>query len=235
MPPANLKIKKPKSVSELVLEQLRNEIIQGVFDLGERLSEASLAERYGVTKAPIRTAYIRLESEGLLEIKPQSGTYVFKPDHLELRAMCELRIALEVEAARLAFERDPIGVRNQFAAILAQMVMALETSDLEHYQNLDTDLHLMIVDRARSSLLGDTYRRQVSRRFEALRFRFSQRSAHTDASIAEHKALNRAAAEGNSEDFCLLLRDHVAKTEIYYAEFMDSPPLDSADTPSKAG
>lgn len=218
---SNVKIERPKSVSELVLEQLRREIVEGSFKLGERLSEAMLAERYSVTKAPIRSAYIRLETEGLVDIRRQSGTYVFKPDLEELRALCELRIALEVEAGRLALERDLAGTTAAFSNIVAQMEKARSEDAFQAYQQLDTELHLMIVARARSPLLGDNYRGQVSSRFEALRFRFAQQSIHTDASMSEHQELRDALVNQDVQGFLRLLREHVGKTEIYYSDFVE--------------
>lgn len=221
MSSASVKIERPKSVSKLVLDQLRREIVEGSFKLGERLSEAMLAERYSVTKAPIRSAYIRLESEGLVEIRPQSGTYVFKPDHAELRALCELRIALEIEAGRMAFERDLAGTTAAISDIVASMERAQSEGAFETYQKLDTELHIMIVSRAQSPLLAETYRVQVSSRFEALRFRFAQQSSHADASMAEHRALRDAIVENDAPAFLRLLREHVGKTQNYYADFVE--------------
>ena len=57
------KIQKPKPVSELVLDRLRSDIIEANFELGEKISEAQLSKLYGVTKAPIRSAYIHLTTE----------------------------------------------------------------------------------------------------------------------------------------------------------------------------
>ena len=81
------KIERPKPVTELVIDRLRADIIENRFKLGEKISETQLAELYGVTKAPVRAAYIRLEAEGLLRVRPQSGTFVFRPTADELRAL----------------------------------------------------------------------------------------------------------------------------------------------------
>ena len=99
-------IERPEQLTDLVLARLRQDIVEGVFELGERLSEQQLATRYRVTKAPIRPACIRLQGEGLIRIVPQRGIFVFDPSAAEIRALCELRVALELEAARLAMARD---------------------------------------------------------------------------------------------------------------------------------
>lgn len=211
------KIERPRPVSELVLERLRLDIIENRFALGEKISETQLSELYGVTKAPIRSAYIRLEGEGLIEIRPQNGTFVFRPTADELRALCELRTALEVEAMALALERDPEGLAADIQRILVAMHEALKVRAREVYQGLDTEFHLSIIGRAKSALLEQTYLSQVNSRFAALRFRFSLDKAHNANSISEHEALRRAIMARDRDVAIALLRAHIAHTERYYS------------------
>lgn len=211
------KIERPRPVSELVLERLRLDIIENRFSLGEKISETQLSELYGVTKAPIRSAYIRLEGEGLIEIRPQNGTFVFRPTSQELRALCELRTALEVEAIGLALDRDAEGLAEDIKRILIAMHEALKVRAREVYQGLDTDFHLSIINRANSPLLEQTYISQVNSRFAALRFRFSRDEAHNANSISEHEALRGAILARDREGAIALLRAHIAYTERYYS------------------
>lgn len=211
------KIERPRPVSELVLDRLRQDIIENRFALGEKISETHLSEVYGVTKAPIRSAYIRLEGEGLIEIRPQNGTFVFRPTAEELRALCELRTALEVEAIALALERDAGGLEADIRRILTQMHEAMRVRDRETYQGLDTEFHLCLISRANSPLMEQTYRAQVNSRFAALRFRFSQDQAHNANSIAEHESLLAAIIQRDREGTVRLLRAHIAYTERYYS------------------
>lgn len=210
------KIERPRPVSELVLERLRQDIIENRFALGEKISEAQLSELYGVTKAPIRSAYIRLQGEGLIEIRPQHGTFVFRPTAEELSALCELRTALEVEAVGMAIARDPVGLEADLRRVCLEMHEALRVRAREAYQTLDTEFHLCIIGRARSPLLEQTYRSQVNSRFAALRYRFSREEAHNANSIAEHEALKGAIIARDHDGAVRLLRAHIANTERYY-------------------
>lgn len=214
------RIERPRPVSELVLDRLRKDIIENQFALGEKISEAQLSELYGVTKAPIRSAYIRLEGEGLIEIRPQAGTFVFKPSADELRALCELRTALEIEAMQLAMLRDPAGLEGDFRRICTAMEEALRIKGRDTYQRLDTELHLAILARAFSPLLEKTYGSQVNSRFAALRYRFSQEEKHNANSIAEHRALRDAVVGRDVTEATRLLRAHIGYTEGYYANIM---------------
>lgn len=214
------RIVRPRQVSELVLDRLRRDITENRFALGEKISEAQLSELYGVTKAPIRSAYIRLEGEGLIDIRPQSGTFVFQPTVAELRALCELRTALEIEAVRLAMTRDPAGLEVDFRRICADMEDALRVKSRDVYQQLDTELHLAILARAGSPLLEKTYRSQVNGRFAALRYRFSGEEKHNANSIAEHLALRNGVVARDLGDVTQLLRAHIGYTEDYYVKIV---------------
>jgi DNA-binding GntR family transcriptional regulator len=193
---------RPRPVSELVLDRLRRDIIENRFELGEKISEAQLSDLYGVTKAPIRSAYIRLEGEGLIDIRAQAGTFVFRPT---------------VEAVRLAMSRDPAGLKADFRRILTAMEEALRVQSRDVYQQLDTELHLAILARANSPLLEKTYRTQVNGRFAALRYRFSQDQRHNANSIAEHRLLRDAVVADDLPELIRLMRAHIGNTEGYYA------------------
>lgn len=216
------KIQRPKPVSELVLERLRSDIITARFDLGEKISETQLSEMYGVTKAPVRSAYIHLTTEGLLEVRPQSGTYVFKPSFEELKALCELRTALELEALLLAMQRNPESLQSKINQICDEMLAALEADDQNEYQQLDSRFHLLILESAESPLLASTFDSRVNGRFSALRFRFSQKASHNDHSVSEHMEIRDLIAAGDREKARKVLRAHIAYTERYYQSFLET-------------
>ncbi len=215
------KIVRPKPVSELVLERLRSDIVNNEFALGEKISEAQLSELYSVTKAPIRAAYIRLEAEGLIEIRAQSGTFVFKPTPQELRALAELRTALELEAISLAMQRNLDVLKRGVSIIYDQMVECAGRDTVDEYQKLDTKLHLLFVESADSPFLEETFMSKVNSRFAALRTRFSQQPKHVEHSLAEHKGLKDAIIASDEKTVRRLLRQHISYSEVYYAGLME--------------
>lgn len=214
------KIQKPKPVSELVLERLRRDIVDGNFDLGEKISEAHLSDVYGVTKAPVRAAIIRLESEGLVTVRPQAGTFVFRPGSGEIRALCELRTALEVEAAGLAMDRNLLKLQVDVAKICTEMQLLLDNGRNEEYLALDTALHLTILEHANAPLLAATYREKVSSQFAALRTRFGLEDAYNQASLSDHLQIRDALAQNNKPAVQDLLRDHIGGTKRHYEKIL---------------
>lgn len=93
------------STAEQVRKAIREEIRNGVFEPGCRLTSDMLAERYHVSRTPVREALIRLEEEKLVSGAPNVGYELRQPDIAELCEIYELREALE----GLAIERT---VRN---------------------------------------------------------------------------------------------------------------------------
>src|SRR5471030_2539786 len=84
------RLERPQSLTEMVLTQIRELIVSGRLGLGEQLSEGALAEQLGVSRTPVREAFLRLETERLVVVRSRRGTFVFQYDASELRDICEL-------------------------------------------------------------------------------------------------------------------------------------------------
>lgn len=84
------------SVVEQLYASLRAAIIDNVLNPGMRISEAEVALQYGTSRQPVREAFITLANEGLLEIRPQRGTYVAK---ISLPAVMDARFVREAVEA----------------------------------------------------------------------------------------------------------------------------------------
>ncbi|HEX2529664.1 MAG TPA: GntR family transcriptional regulator [Geminicoccus sp.] len=218
-------IDRPEQLTDLVLARLRQDIVEGTFELGERLSEQQLSTRYRVTKAPIRSACIRLQGEGLLKIVPQRGIFVFDPTAAEVRALCELRAALELEAVALALERNRQDLARDLQAVIELMrPFALDPATVADlgYQRLDSAFHLAILQAASSPMLMDAYRTTVDWRFSALRTRLARQRAHAENSFREHLDIQAAVAGGDLPALQGLLRRHIDNTDRYYARLLQA-------------
>lgn len=218
------KIERPKQISDVVLERLRSDIVNTTFAFGEKLSENNLSESYGVTKAPIRAAIAKLQTEGLVEIRPQSGTYVFEPDPEFIKHLCQLRVALELEAAHLALKSAQERCHQILTGICSSMEDALEKGQQNRYQTLDTEFHLALLTAANSPFLMATYQSQVSSSFAALRHRFSEVQEHNEASINEHHELCELVEKGDLAGMQNLLRAHIENTRTYFDIILTNQP-----------
>jgi DNA-binding GntR family transcriptional regulator len=94
------------STVDAIAASLRTRILDGELNAGERLRELELVEAYGVARHSLRAALRALAAEGLVTIEPNRGARVAELTATGLDALFELRAALELEAARLALERN---------------------------------------------------------------------------------------------------------------------------------
>jgi DNA-binding GntR family transcriptional regulator len=91
-----------RTVGDMVYEVLRESILKGVFQPGERLRQDQLAEAIGVSRIPVRSALLQLESDGLITFNPYRGAVVNKLSPEEMREIYEIRGVLEAHALRKA-------------------------------------------------------------------------------------------------------------------------------------
>ena len=98
---------KTSTIGNQIYKQMRREILEMSFLPGEKISEAQLATKYNVSRAPIRDAIRTLEQERLVIVKPQVGT-IISPVSLDKAVdICQIRLLLEPHAAYIAAEMIP--------------------------------------------------------------------------------------------------------------------------------
>ena len=128
---------RPPSLAEQAADQIRHRIVKGDFRLGEALSETALAAELGISKTPVREAFLLLKTEGLVDILPQRGTFVFRIGAGEADKLSEFREVLEISALQLAMAKDAAGLGQALGAIAADMSAALDVDDAAAYLELD--------------------------------------------------------------------------------------------------
>ena len=101
----SLKIEDYLPLRDVVFNTLRDAIINGDIEPGERLIEISLADTLGVSRTPVREAIRELETEGLVVMTPRKGAEVAKISNKDLTDVLEVRRVLEVLAVELACEK----------------------------------------------------------------------------------------------------------------------------------
>jgi DNA-binding GntR family transcriptional regulator len=138
------------STVETVVEALRKEILEGERPGGQRLVEQELTARYGVARHTLRAALRELAAEGLVRIEPNRGARVTRLTAEDIVELYELRTALEVEAARLALERNRGRLPASVHDALAALETACERGGWGPINAAHADLHGAIVNAAES-------------------------------------------------------------------------------------
>jgi len=98
-------IKMTQTLRESIVDMIRTEIVKGDLRPGERISEQNLAERFGISRTPIREAIRQLDSEGFLTVIPRRGAIVSPITEKDVREFYTLKGVIEGYAARIATSR----------------------------------------------------------------------------------------------------------------------------------
>lgn len=216
---------RPKSLTQVVLEHIRTSIIDGEFRLGDAVSEKAVAATLGISKTPVREAFLQLKAEGLIAVVPQTGTFVFAPSALEVQDVCELREVLELAALKLACQRSRAALVASLGAVVDRMGHAQATDDLKEYRRLDGEFHRALFDHCRNQALANAYA-SIAFKIQALRPRLSVDQDRIDASYHEHVAMLDLISSDEIKHCRALLARHIGKTKrSYLAIIAENPGL----------
>lgn len=217
-----MKLIRPKSLTEMVADEVRTRIIDGRIELGAGLSENSLAAELGISKTPVREALLQLKQEGLVQVQPQRGTYVFRLEAEQVAQISELRDVLEVAAVEAALTRNAQALAERMSEIYAAMRQAYDADDRVAYRKLDGEYHEAIIDLCGNDYIRNAYR-QISFCVAALRSRLSNEAQLNKLSIADHKEMLRLVKVGDIGALKKLLRVHIHQTRQSYLDVLDRP------------
>lgn len=200
-----------------VLAELRRRVVEGDYALGAQLSENVLALEFGLSRTPVREALMALQAEGLVEVRPQRGTYVFSIDAEETRQICDLRSLFEVGALRLAVERDRPGLARKLGELAEAGRVAHRAGRLRDCEKLDRQFHESLIEASGNTFLIESYRR-IDGRVNALRFRLPADPARVMSALRQHRDLARLVDQDRIGDAADLLHGHVRNVFRLLAE-----------------
>ena len=140
---------KPKNRAAATVMQLRSEIMLGNLEPGDLLAEASVAERLGISRVPVREALFMMEREGLVDFSPTGRAYVKKLSPRDFEELYVLRLALEPLAAKLAAAH----VRANLWELEANVAATENATSIPDMTRLDLDFHQIILARSGNTRL----------------------------------------------------------------------------------
>lgn len=136
-----------RTLCDALLLKLREEILDGTLKPGQRLEQTELANRFGISRMPVRDALRRLEAEGLVAIDARRGAVVCAIDLEEMEEVYEIREVLESLALRLAgpnlTDKDAVAL----ARLEEQIEAASRQGDTALWRQLDASFHHLIFHR----------------------------------------------------------------------------------------
>jgi DNA-binding GntR family transcriptional regulator len=208
------------SVNQAVYATIRGGILQGRYRSGQKLAIESLASELGVSSTPVRDALKRLEGDGLVTIRPRSGTQVTLPTLKDVEEVFALRSVLECFAAGSAT-----------GSISSQTLGAIEEA-LDRAENQDTDdsfiesdrlLHGAVIEAAgnqRLSQMIGTLRQQI----ELFRIVCVPDRDADMQYLRDHREILSALRARDSEKVEGLLREHIEHVRVQTVKLWPESP-----------
>ncbi len=189
-------------------ERIETAIIQGEFNPGDRLDESSLAERFGVSRTPVREALKGLAAARLVAMRPHAGVIVANPSLDEIMEMFELMSVLEAFAASLAARRaeneDIVALRLAHK----KCEEAGKTNDPAIFFTANQAFHGQIYAAAHNSVLQEQIL-ALDKRLAPYRRLVTFRSGRVEESNEEHAQILSAIERNASEEASQAMGQHL--------------------------
>jgi len=193
--------KENKSLTTIIFEKVREDILSDVYQDGDKIVEAKLAEELGVSRTPVREALKQLELDGLVQSIPNRGVVVNGIKEQDISDIYTIRIAIEGIAARWAAERISDEELEALKEVYELMEFYSAKNDVDKTFELNTRFHEIIYKATRSR-----YLEHVLRDFQM--FIKSTRNK----SLRVEGRLNEALGEHSEILDAFLSRDHEKAT-----------------------
>ncbi len=189
--------------------QLRQDIVAGEIKAGSKLSEVELSTRYAVSRAIVREAINRLESNQLVERKANVGARVVSLTLDGLQQLYQVREALEGMAARLAAENMTQTEIDELQDLLQQHYRDVSDRNYYYQEAGDLDFHYRIILGSKNQHLITSLIDGLYHLVRMYRVQFGMAGPRVSTAFDEHQHIVRAIANRDAELAEMLMRRHI--------------------------
>ncbi|AXK80706.1 GntR family transcriptional regulator [Pseudolabrys taiwanensis] len=201
------------SVLQQAVEKLRAAILAGVFAPGDRLVEADLCARLGVSRPSVREALRSLEAEGLVSIIPNKGPQIPVLSWEQAAEIYRVRALLEGEAAALCASRAGPDAVARMRGALDLFAKAVRSGDSALRLSATADFYSALQQTAGNTLIDDLLRRLMAR-INFLRAQSMSRRDRAKSSLQEMRAIFEAIVKGDADAARRAAERHVENASL---------------------
>ena len=194
--------------ADKLISDIRNEVSSGILKPGDQLEVTALAERFGVSRTPIREAIRTLVESGVLETRPRKGSFVRVLSAKQLLDLFQVAAELEGMACRLAALSLTKENVEAIESGLAKCTQAAEFQNNVEYAMANLDFHTAIHNASGNDWLIEQLR-QLQINLNSYRTMPYEIRGRLKKSTDEHKIICDAILSGDGEHACNLMRDHM--------------------------
>jgi DNA-binding GntR family transcriptional regulator len=203
------------AAKDRALDYVKTKVLTGAFPGGELISEGEVAAALGMSRTPVREAFLQLEAAGLLRLYPQRGALVVPVSPEEVRAVMEARLVLEEFAAGAVIGRGPSvcsAVFDQLSDQLHCQREAAAASDMRVFLDSDRTFHKITLDAAGNSILAGFYSSLRDRQMRMIGESALRDPQRLTTIMAEHQGIAEALRDGDLTRAREAVRAHLAST-----------------------
>jgi DNA-binding GntR family transcriptional regulator len=189
----------------------KERILDGAYEEGQLIGEGEVSEAVGVSRTPVREAFLRLEAEGMLRLFPKRGALVVPISAADVADVMETRLLIERFAIRRVVELELDLDDRLLAAIAAQKEHA-SAKDVVAFVDADREFHRIFVAATGNAIvlqMHDSLRDQQNRMGIAALSRSDDRTARI---LKEHRAIVKAVTKGDPSAAEALIEAHLEET-----------------------
>jgi DNA-binding GntR family transcriptional regulator len=208
------KIQRERAVDS-VYQAMRQAIVTCVIKPGERLNVEELAQKFGVSLTPVRGAIQQLATEGLIEIRPRSGTFVANLNAQEVDETFKIRCALECLAGEEAVRRiSPEQIRRLKELLRSLKRKVVTDEDRKTHEKDNSELHQTIVEASGNRKLGEMYN-ALNAHIKIVRIHAAETNwpVRMQEEHAEHETIVAALEARDADALSAALRKHIYRAK----------------------
>jgi phosphonate utilization transcriptional regulator len=208
IPHPTIALLQSSSLANVVQQEIERAILAGEHAPGDKLIEATLASRMGVSRGPVREAFRMLEEAGLVRTEKNRGVFVRAIPIDEAVEIFDLRATMdELVGRQLAAQITPVQLK-EIRGLVEAMEKAVKAQDAQGYHLLNLRFHDRLVEMAGNRKLAAIYRKLIKELSLFRRLNLAD-SWLLPISAGEHRAIVKAIASGDAEAAGRAMFQHV--------------------------
>lgn len=209
-----------KTKVQIIYEILKDSIVSGDYKPGDRIIISQVAKDNEVSEIPVRESIRILESEGLVDIKPNIGPTVSVINEEDVKNQFEIRSVLEGYATRLSMDNISESDLLALAKIAGNMSEAIENLDYHEYSQLNYSFHMFIYERCGNPKLYNMIV-ELWNRWERNRSVFNLVPGRAKESLEEHYKIINLMKNKNREEIEKFVRHHKMQSALRLVEYIE--------------
>src|SRR6056297_3123444 len=193
-----------------ITNRLRQMILEGQLQPGEKINEKLLTSQFGVSRTPLREALKVLANEGLLDLIPHRGAVITRQSEAELAEVFRVLAALEGLAGELAADHAGDAALQEITALTRDLRRSFEQSDRPTYFRINQAIHNAILAAAGNDTLLRSHE-LLAFRVQRARYQANLTPERWCAAVEEHEAILDALRARDSDRTGRLMKDHLLR------------------------